>query len=516
MLNKSLSQESLIKANIAAQFGNNQVFDELEKGKKANLGEIREWGGKKYRKEVQGWVGVNDGEVKHKMEEGDVDKKDAKELATEKKGGAAKNEKLGIFDADHAYAAKRVSTDPAQLTSNVKAVLNNKQLSTPQKVEGLFKEGLHVYEICNVSGTPLSACIDYLNKAKRSGAFGDTQPSSGTKNKEGDSKETELNLDEVELPEVTVDDRWNSYQHFGMMIALKQCRAMFAYGSGGVGKTFTLLDDEQGVFSRLKLRKGEINPVLDAVGEDGNVIDAQGGDSEDSIIGMNPQTGERFLKKDKYDYITVTGKVTPTRMFELMQEHNGKLLVFDDCDAVLQKGDDGVNVLKGALDTSGDGTISWEGKGSLKSGYAGIKGAKQVLDSKGKPTGAYDLPKTFKFTGQVVFISNMTDKDVPQPIRSRSLMIDLTMNRNETLAKVKQIAPNVKFKSPDGSVVAVSSENRQKAVDFMEKYITKIPEADLNMRTFQKIALTYETVSSFGNPMNAETVVAASLFPRNK
>ena len=36
------------------------------------------------------------------------------------------------------------------------------------------------------------------------------------------------------------------------------------------------------------------------------------------------------------------------------------------------------------------------------------------------------------------------------------------------------------------------------------------------MRTFQKIALTYETVSSFGNPMNAETVVAASLFPRNK
>jgi hypothetical protein len=276
------------------------------------------------------------------------------------------------------------------------------------------------------------------------------------------------------------------------------------------------LDDEQGVFSRLKLRKGEINPVLDAVGEDGNVIDAQGGDSEDSIIGMNPQTGERFLKKDKYDYITVTGKVTPTRMFELMQEHNGKLLVFDDCDAVLQKGDDGVNVLKGALDTSGDGTISWEGKGSLKSGYAGIKGAKQVLDSKGKPTGACDLPKTFKFTGQVVFISNMTDKDVPQPIRSRSLMIDLTMNRNETLAKVKQIAPNVKFKSPDGSVVAVSSENRQKAVDFMEKYITKIPEADLNMRTFQKIALTYETVSSFGNPMNAETVVAASLFPRNK
>lgn len=510
-----------IQPNVVVE---KSLSDELEKGKKANVGEIREWGGKKYRKEVEGWVGVSDGEKKTKMEEGDVDKKDAKEVAENKKGGAAKNQGLALFGDKHAFEHVRNAHTAETLTSSVKDILADKNTASPDKVVNLFKQGLDIHEIVNVSGTPLSATIDYVNKAKKSGGFGESTPapkqtSSASndagdtgKEKSGESK-PELNFDELDLPEVSVDDRWNSYSHFGTMIATKQCRAMFAYGSGGVGKSYTLLDGEEGVFSRLKLRKGDLNPMQDAVSEDGTVDDSQIGMDEDAIVGVNPQTGERFLKKDKYDYITVTGKVTATRMFELMQEHNGKLLVFDDCDQVL-KNEDGVNVLKGALDTSGDGTISWESKQSPKTGYAGIKGAKPILDKKGNPTGTYNLPKTFKFTGQMVFISNMTDKEVPQPVRSRSLMIDLTMNRQETVQKVKQIAPRVKFKDPEGNIINISQENRKKATDFMENYITKIAEQDLNMRTFNKIALTYHTCEQFGSNLDPDKVVAASLFGR--
>jgi hypothetical protein len=498
---------------IADNFIEKSQSDELEKGKKATIGEVRDWKGEKWKKQVDGWVRISDGKKTAKIEEHEVDKQDAKDLAENKKGGAEKNKGLGLFSDEHLFANVRLSHTPESLTSSVKNILSQPQLDKPAKVVQLFENGLHIHEIVNVSGTPLSATIDYINKAKKSGRFNNAASTSGSINQE---TKTELQLDDIELPEVSVEDRWQSYQHYGMMVGLKRQKAMFAYGSGGVGKTYELLDKENGVFSRLKLRKGDLNPVLDEVDENGQALDTQGGDSEDSIVGSNPQTGERFLKKDKYDYITITGKLSATRMFELMQEHNGKILVFDDCDSVLTTGDDGVNVLKGALDTSGDGTISWEGKGTLKSGYAGIKGAKAVTDKNGKPSGVYNLPKTFKFTGQVVFISNLPDNKVPQPLRSRSLMIDLTMNREETLSKVKRIAPLVKFKDPDGNIINVSDENRQKAVDFMEKYLSKINESDLNMRTFNKIALTYQTIAEFGSSLDPEKVVAASLFPRKK
>ncbi|HNQ20261.1 MAG TPA: hypothetical protein PKI46_04275, partial [Bacteroidales bacterium] len=510
------SQASRIAGNfVQPVYLEKAQSDELEKGKKANIGEVREWNGEKWKKQVDGWVRMSDGKKSAKMEEHEVDKEDAKDVAQNKKGGAEKNKGLGLFSDEHLYSAARMSHTTESLTSSVKEILNGSQ-GKPEKVADLFKQGLHVHEIVNVSGTPLSATIDYLNKAKREGKFDDAKQAQKQESGETSENKSEVDFDDVELPEVSVEDRWNSYQHYGMMIGLKRQRAMFAYGSGGVGKTYELLDPDNGVFSRLKLRKGELNPVLDAVGEDGQPLDTQGGDSEDSIVGFNPQTGERFLKKDKYDYITVTGKLSATRMFELMQEHNGKVLVFDDCDSVLTQGDDGVNVLKGALDTSGDGTISWEGKGSLKSGYAGIKGATAVVDKNGKPSGVYNLPKTFRFTGQVVFISNLPDNKVPQPLRSRSLMIDLTMNRQETISKVKRIAPRVKFKDPEGNIIQVSNENRQKAVDFMDRYLNKISEDDLNMRTYQKIAMTYQTIEEFGSHLDPDKVVAASIFSRKK
>lgn len=515
--------DTLQRNRILSHFGTTEVVksisNELEKGKKANIGEVREWNGEKWKKEVQGWVRLSDGKTSQNMGEKEVSKNDAVDLATKKKGGREGTEGLGLFKGDaHMFASVRNSHTKESLTESVKSVLSAKGLNSAGRVAELFRSGLEVHEIVNVSGTPLSATIDYIKKAKKSGAFNDA---GGNSNKSEDkpspdkkeSKNTEnveLDVDEIDMPEVSVDDRWNSYQHFGTMIGLKQCRAMFAYGSGGVGKTFTLMDDDAGVFSRLKLRKGDLNPNLDDV--DNEAAELQGGDSEESIIGRNPQTGEAFLKKDKYDYITVTGKVTASRMFELLQEHNDKLIVFDDCDSVLQD-ENSINVLKGALDTSGDGTISWEGKGVIKSKYAGIKGAKAEKDNKGNIK-YFKLPSTFKFTGQAVFISNLKVDKVPQAIRSRSLTIDLTMNRQETVDKIDSIKDKVKFKDPQGNIIEVSEENRENAMDFMRKYKNKFDEADLNVRTFIKIALTYETVGQYGTNMSPEKIMVSSLFTK--
>jgi hypothetical protein len=65
----SYSQDS-IQAVSAAEF--------IEKGKKANLGEVREWGGGKYQKTTTGWVPYNEGggKVKEHKEEGSKSSKE--------------------------------------------------------------------------------------------------------------------------------------------------------------------------------------------------------------------------------------------------------------------------------------------------------------------------------------------------------------------------------------------------------------------------------------------------------
>ena len=49
----------------AAAFGDNQIIQKafsevIEKGSKANIGEVREWKGGKFKKTEQGWVPTKD------------------------------------------------------------------------------------------------------------------------------------------------------------------------------------------------------------------------------------------------------------------------------------------------------------------------------------------------------------------------------------------------------------------------------------------------------------------------
>ena len=520
-MENSLKFDELQRSKIASMFIDDKyvitkaICNELEKGKKAAIGEVRTWGGKQFKKVYDGWEPVGGGEKRSKVEEGDVDKKDAQNMANDKKGGASKVQGLGIFNDTHIYQSVRKSETPETLTKNCNKILKSSDTNQRKSIE-LFKNGLHIHEIVNLTGTPLSATIDYINKAKKQGEFGNaTQSSTRTNNDSADENgNTPIELNDVEIPDIPIQARWDSYANNGTMIACGISKSMFAYGSGGVGKTYTLLDEDEGVFSRLKMRKADLNPALDDVSEAEGPLEVQTEDGEDSHIGINPQTGDRFLKKDKYDYIVVSGKLSATRMFELMQEHNGKLIVFDDCDSVL-KNDDGVNVLKGALDTTGDGTISWEGKGSLTTGYAGIRGAQRRTDSKGNPVQKWNLPKTFKFNGQIVFISNYKSKNIPQPLRSRADLIDLTMTRQETIDKVESIMYRSKFKDSKGNRIEVTKENREKALHFMQKYIRKIETDDLNMRTFTKIAKQYQFAEQTGqDEQTALSNVIATTFPR--
>jgi hypothetical protein len=81
-----------------------------------------------------------------------------------------------------------------------------------------------------------------------------------------------------------------------------------------------------------------------------------------------------------------------------------------------------LNLLKGALDSYGKRIISWNA---------------DMRDD--------DLPRSFEFTGRVIFISNMDQSKIDQAIRSRSMMIDLSMTLDQKIERMEHIALSAEF-----------------------------------------------------------------------
>lgn len=310
-----------------------------------------------------------------------------------------------------------------KLPKEMEAIVNSKE--TPEvKLNKLVKLGITNTQIISaVTGEPPSKIIDKTIK----------EP--GKKLKPGIVDKL---LDSItDLPKPGVKDRWNSYELYCRMVFKGLRKGLIAYGIGGVGKTFTVL-------SLLK---------------DSKMVEY---DEE-----MDPTP-------DEYDFIKISGKSTAAALYMALYEHNRKLIIFDDCDSVL-KDPDGINILKGALDTSGDGTITWASASPMK-------------DSKGEY-----VPQRFKFKGRVIFISNIPRhrmlEPMTQPLVSRSLSIDLTMNSKETMDRLKEIKYKIPFQDNYGEEIEVENEYRDSAINFLEKHMSNINIGNLNARVLGSIAL---------------------------
>jgi hypothetical protein len=117
----------------------------------------------------------------------------------------------------------------------------------------------------------------------------------------------------------------------------------------------------------------------------------------------------------------VKGYSTPKGLYRTLFENNKGTIVFDDCDAVL-KDPVALNILKSALDSYGKRIISWNA---------------DMRDD--------DLPRSFNFEGRVIFISNMSQDKIDQAIRSRSMMIDLSMTLSQKIDRMEHIALSDEF-----------------------------------------------------------------------
>lgn len=147
------------------------------------------------------------------------------------------------------------------------------------------------------------------------------------------------------------------------------------------------------------------------------------------------------------DYVFYKGYSTARGLYETLYDNSDKLIVFDDCDSVLED-KTAVNILKSALDSYDEREISWMSK------------------AKGD---AY--PNKFKFEGRIIFISNKAKSSIDNAVLTRSLTVDLGMSPEDKIERMQAILENV---LPD-----YSDKVKQDALNFLDSVKDKV---SINMR----------------------------------
>ena len=159
-------------------------------------------------------------------------------------------------------------------------------------------------------------------------------------------------------------------------------------------------------------------------------------------------------------YIFLKGYSTARGLYNTLYDNNGKLIIFDDCDSVLED-KVAINILKSALDSYERRTISWMAKMNKSDEY----------------------PQQFDFTGRIIFISNKSKEKIDEAIRTRSLTVDLTMTPDDKIERMGSILNSI---LPEYSI-----EVKKQALEFLK---TVKDDVSLNMRMLimvTKMASTY-------------------------
>ena len=150
-------------------------------------------------------------------------------------------------------------------------------------------------------------------------------------------------------------------------------------------------------------------------------------------------------------------------MYIEMYRNTGKLLLFDDCDGVFDT-QDGVMLLKGALDTKPVRKISWTGGRGLKI-----------------PDTGETCPSHFDFNGKVIFISNRSQKSLGSAlaaIKSRAYMLEVALSPPDMITYVKSKVPVI---MPEVKLII-----KQAAFNVLRHVAKENPNVDIDLRTLIK------------------------------
>lgn len=203
---------------------------------------------------------------------------------------------------------------------------------------------------------------------------------------------------ELKSDKFTINERFEFVESLVNMVAAGVQPSAVITGEGGLGKTYT------------------VNKTLVANGL--RDLTDLGALEAGSVVNRNNS------------FVAVKGYSTSKGLYRTLYENKDSVIVFDDCDSIL-KDPVALNLLKSALDSYGKRVISW----NAETGF-------------GRDD---DLPRSFEFKGRVIFISNMNQEGIDQAIRSRSMMIDLSMTEDQKIERMETITSSDEF-LPDFSM----------------------------------------------------------------
>ncbi len=230
------------------------------------------------------------------------------------------------------------------------------------------------------------------------------------------------------LAEFDINERFEFLADYVDMVAARDMKSAIVVGEGGLGKSHT-------VFSQL--RKNGLT------------------DLQDLEIGASTNTAN-----SRTSYVVVKGYSTAKGLFRTLFENKNRLVVFDDCDSILRD-DVAANLLKAALDSYDRRIVTWN------------------AESFG---GEGDLPKSFEFTGAVIFISNLPMFKIPQAIISRSAPADVSMTRPEIITRMRQIVKGGEF------LADIDMDIKEDALNFIAQHINNPQVKSINLRTLIAVA----------------------------
>ena len=186
--------------------------------------------------------------------------------------------------------------------------------------------------------------------------------------------------------------------------------------------------------------------------------------------------------KESTDFVHFKGRATAAGLFITLYQNSDSIIILDDCDSVFRD-ENAVNILKGALDSYDTRKISYITSKPLKDEFGDA------------------LPMHFEFTGKIIFISNISQANLDEAIKSRSFVADISMTTDQLFTRMDQLMSKMETKIPMAA--------KEQAFAIMKDLHSKYEGVAVNLRSFIKAARICAMGFEDPTSMIAEQIIGA-------